>query len=100
MKLYVFGGIDDYEISTRGFSYRINTGHITGDYTSLDNLLRFNEIALNVRDEYCEYISSHNKSYFLKYGFVFNNVSDILIGICTNGATIFNVTILIITPFD
>jgi hypothetical protein len=75
MKLYVFGGIDDYEISTRGFSYRINTGHITGDYTSLDNLLRFNEIALNVRDEYCEYISSHNKSYFLKYGFVFNNVS-------------------------
>ena len=75
MNLYVFGGKEDKKMNTIGFSYRINSGHIKGDYICLDNLNRFNEIALDIRDEYCDYINSHNKSYFLNNGLVFYNIS-------------------------
>ena len=56
-----------------GFSYNLNCGEIKiNNLDSINDTSRLNDIALEQRDDYSEYIYSLN-SLFIKYDLVYNN---------------------------
>ena len=61
--LYIYGGTEDYKIPTteKDYVYHLNTGNIISKAKCLDDLKNIQDIALEIRDDYVEYINSLNE---------------------------------------
>ena len=72
--LYIYGGKKEISINSNqsDFLYHINTGLINGRGQVIDNLKRINEIILEKRDDYVDYIDSLN-SKFIQHKMVYEN---------------------------
>ena len=72
--LYIYNAEKNMQHNTdlSVYSYNLGSGIVQGkNISNLNNSLRFNELALELRDEYIEYIYSLNKL-FLKNNFIHN----------------------------
>ena len=68
--LIVYQGHENIKANA-DFSYSLDVGQVSNT-ASLNNPNKLNDIALKLRDEYCDYIFSINKQY-LKNNLIYNN---------------------------
>ena len=88
--LYIYDGIKDLYVDSDDiiYYYTLNTGKINGkEVNSLNDGLRFNQISLELRDVYTEYINSLNKLFIENRSIYDKNLSLFFLSDLSNKRT-------------